>query len=133
MLFFEHIAILTLVGLVYLVRQLCEVNFQYLNEQGSFVVVESQGMHISFPFGVLEKAVGLAYSGFTPFDGLRRGKEIAAVNAVANSIKAFFTIGWNRVNLSDLIARVRLSVPRTAIQSQLYMPQQEQNDEDDQD
>ena len=53
---FEHVAIHTTVGLMYLVRQLRQVSFQDLDEQGSFVVVEGQAVHISFPLSVLENS-----------------------------------------------------------------------------
>jgi hypothetical protein len=56
LLLLEHVAIRTIVGLVDLVRHLREVSTQDLDEQGPFVVVEGQRVHIRFPIGVLEKA-----------------------------------------------------------------------------
>jgi hypothetical protein len=55
LLLFEHVTIRTIIGLVDLVRQLRDVSAQDLDEQGPFVVVEGQGVHIRFPIGVLEK------------------------------------------------------------------------------
>jgi hypothetical protein len=50
LLFFKHVAIRMIVGLMDLMRQLREASLQDLDEEGSFVVVESQGVHISFPY-----------------------------------------------------------------------------------
>jgi hypothetical protein len=49
LLFFKHVAIRMIVGLMDLMRQLREASLQDLDEEGSFVVVESQGVHSSFP------------------------------------------------------------------------------------
>jgi hypothetical protein len=70
LLFFEHAAIRMVVGLMDLVRQLREVSSQDLDEQGSFVVVEGQGVHSSSPFGVLEKAAASAFSGGNAHQGV---------------------------------------------------------------
>jgi hypothetical protein len=60
LLLFEHVAIRTIVGLVDLVRQPREVSLQDFDEQGSIVVAEGQGVHVSSPIGVPKKAAAAA-------------------------------------------------------------------------
>jgi hypothetical protein len=57
LLFFKHVAIRTIVGLMDLMRQLREASFQDLDEECSFVVVEGEGVHSSFPYLRTEAAV----------------------------------------------------------------------------
>jgi len=57
LLLFKHVAIGMIVGLMDLMRQIREASFQDLDEDGSFVVVEGQGVHISFPHQGTEAAV----------------------------------------------------------------------------
>jgi hypothetical protein len=62
LLFFKHVAIRMIVGLMDLMRQLREASLQDLDEEGSFVVVEGQGVHISVPY----EGTGAAFVTVTP-------------------------------------------------------------------